>query len=44
MSYATPLEADIAKKATRAIVDHNLIEDGDRIMVGLSGEIGRAHV
>ena len=37
MSYATPLEADIAKKATRAIVDHNLIDDGDRIMVGLSG-------
>jgi tRNA 2-thiocytidine biosynthesis protein TtcA len=37
MSYATPLEAQIAKKATRAIVDHQLIEDGDRIMVGLSG-------
>lgn len=37
MSYSTPLEARIAKKATRAIVDFKLIEDGDRIMVGLSG-------
>ena len=37
MSYRSPLEARIAKKTTRAIVDFNLIEDGDRIMVGLSG-------
>lgn len=37
MSYASPLEARIAKKATRAITDFNLIEDGDRVMVGLSG-------
>jgi tRNA 2-thiocytidine biosynthesis protein TtcA len=37
MAYASQLEADIAKKTTRAIVDHQLIEDGDRIMVGLSG-------
>jgi len=37
MSYRTPLEARIAKKTTRAIMDFNLIEDGDRIMVGLSG-------
>jgi tRNA 2-thiocytidine biosynthesis protein TtcA len=37
MPYATELEAKIAKKVTRAIVDHNLIEDGDRVMVGLSG-------
>lgn len=37
MSYRTPLEARIAKKVTTAIVEHNLIEDGDRIMVGLSG-------
>jgi tRNA 2-thiocytidine biosynthesis protein TtcA len=37
MSYTSPLEARIAKKATRAIVDFNLIEDGDRVMVGLSG-------
>ena len=37
MAYATELEAKIARKVTRAIVDHNLIENGDRIMVGLSG-------
>lgn len=37
MAYASTLEAQIAKKATRAITDHGLIEDGDRIMVGLSG-------
>ena len=27
----------MAKKVTRAIVEHGLIEDGDRVMVGLSG-------
>ena len=37
MSYRSPLETRIAKKTTRAIVDFNLIEDGDRVMVGLSG-------
>jgi len=37
VSYATPLESRIAKKVTRAIVDYGLIEDGDRVMVGLSG-------
>jgi tRNA 2-thiocytidine biosynthesis protein TtcA len=37
MSYATPLEARIAKKVTRAITEYGLIEDGDRVMVGLSG-------
>ena len=37
MGYASDLETRIAKKVTRAITDHNLIEDGDRIMVGLSG-------
>lgn len=37
MSYRTPLETRLAKKTTRAIVDFNLVEDGDRVMVGLSG-------
>jgi tRNA 2-thiocytidine biosynthesis protein TtcA len=37
MAYATPLEARIAKKVTRAISEYGLIEDGDRVMVGLSG-------
>src|SRR4029079_12723344 len=37
MPYASDLEARIAKKVTKAIVDHGLIEDGDRVMVGLSG-------
>ena len=37
MSYRTPLETRIAKKTTKAIVDFKLIEDGDRVMVGLSG-------
>jgi tRNA 2-thiocytidine biosynthesis protein TtcA len=37
MSYKTPLEARIAKKVTKAITEHGLIEDGDRVMVGLSG-------
>lgn len=37
MAYATDLEARIARKVTRAIVEHRLIEDGDRVMVGLSG-------
>src|SRR3954465_12556388 len=37
MSYRTPLETRLAKKTTRAITDFNLVEDGDRIMVGLSG-------
>jgi tRNA 2-thiocytidine biosynthesis protein TtcA len=37
MSYRTPLEARLAKKTTRAITEFGLIEDGDRVMVGLSG-------
>ena len=37
MAYRTPLETRMAKKTTKAIVDFNLIEDGDRVMVGLSG-------
>jgi tRNA 2-thiocytidine biosynthesis protein TtcA len=37
MSYRSPLESRIAKKTTKAITDFHLIEDGDRVMVGLSG-------
>jgi tRNA 2-thiocytidine biosynthesis protein TtcA len=37
VGYRSPLEARIAKKTTKAITDFNLVEDGDRIMVGLSG-------
>ena len=37
MAYRSQLEARIAKKTTKAIADFNLIEDGDRVMVGLSG-------
>jgi tRNA 2-thiocytidine biosynthesis protein TtcA len=37
MAYGSPLEATLARKVTRAIVEHNLVQDGDRVMVGLSG-------
>ena len=37
MSYTSELETRIAKKVTRAITEHRLVEDGDRVMVGLSG-------
>jgi tRNA 2-thiocytidine biosynthesis protein TtcA len=37
MSYRTGLEARLAKKATKAIVDYQMLDDGDRVMVGLSG-------
>jgi tRNA 2-thiocytidine biosynthesis protein TtcA len=37
VAYRSTLEARIARKVTRAIVAHRLIENGDRVMVGLSG-------
>ena len=37
MGYRSELEARVAKKTTRAIVDYDMLEDGDRVMVGLSG-------
>jgi tRNA 2-thiocytidine biosynthesis protein TtcA len=37
MAYTSELETRIAKKVTKAITDHRLLEDGDRVMVGLSG-------
>jgi tRNA 2-thiocytidine biosynthesis protein TtcA len=37
MGYASTLETRIAKKVTKAISEYNLIDDGDRVMVGLSG-------
>jgi tRNA 2-thiocytidine biosynthesis protein TtcA len=37
MGYSSPLETRLAKKVTKAIIEHHLVEDGDRVMVGLSG-------
>jgi tRNA 2-thiocytidine biosynthesis protein TtcA len=37
MPYRSPLETRLAKKVTKAIADYSLIEEGDRVMVGLSG-------
>lgn len=37
MSYKSALETRLAKKVTKAISEYGLIEDGDRVMVGLSG-------
>src|SRR3954464_2495308 len=37
MAYRSELQARVARKTTRAVVDYQMIEDGDRIMVGLSG-------
>jgi tRNA 2-thiocytidine biosynthesis protein TtcA len=37
MPYASELESRIAKKVTKAITDYGLVENGDRVMIGLSG-------
>src|SRR4051812_31708243 len=37
MAYRSELEARLARKTTKAIVDYSMVEDGDRVMVGLSG-------
>src|SRR5438552_11209971 len=37
MGYRTELEGRLAKKTTKAIVDYQMLEDGDRVMIGLSG-------
>src|SRR5438874_7436438 len=37
MAYRSELEARLAKKATKAIVDYAMLDEGDRVMVGLSG-------
>ncbi|HNV02948.1 MAG TPA: tRNA 2-thiocytidine(32) synthetase TtcA [Vicinamibacterales bacterium] len=37
MPYESTLEARIARKVTRAIVEYDLIANGDRVMVALSG-------
>jgi tRNA 2-thiocytidine biosynthesis protein TtcA len=37
MAYRSELESRLAKKTTKAIVDYAMLDDGDRVMVGLSG-------
>lgn len=37
MGYRSELESRLAKKTTKAIVDFQMLEEGDRVMVGLSG-------
>src|SRR5207247_6301650 len=37
MAYRSELESRIAKRTTKAILDYQMLEDGDRVMVGLSG-------
>lgn len=37
MPYRSPLETKIAKRTTQAISDFHMLEEGDRVLVGLSG-------
>ena len=37
MGYASNLKVRLARKVTKAITTFDLVEDGDRVMVGLSG-------
>jgi len=37
MGYHSELESRLAKKTTKAIIDYAMLDDGDRVMVGLSG-------
>jgi tRNA 2-thiocytidine biosynthesis protein TtcA len=37
MAYTSELESRLAKKTTKAIVDFDMLENGDRVMIGLSG-------
>src|SRR5262249_38932954 len=37
MGYKSELEARLAKKTTKAILDYHMLDEGDRVMVGLSG-------
>jgi tRNA 2-thiocytidine biosynthesis protein TtcA len=37
MAYRSELESRIAKRTTKAITDYHMLENGDRVMVGLSG-------
>src|SRR4029079_4042499 len=37
MGYRSELESKLAKKTTKAIIDYQMLENGDRVMVGLSG-------
>ncbi len=37
MPYRSDLETRLARKVTRAATEYGLIEDGDRILIGLSG-------
>jgi len=35
MPYQSPLETRIAKRTTQAISDFQMLEEGDRVLVGL---------